>query len=139
METYPVRDKKPSRMFLSTLNGCGSHNIYCDCGRDHYCPDSDSLSYEDGDDFREQYLADILARQVKNPEGIVIHYDVDCVTSKEFDNKVFVEECPCNGLRRYEDWIWSNRDILRDYLKVRVEQEHRWAEQELLKNKLAGI
>jgi hypothetical protein len=35
--------------------------------------------------------------------------------------------------------MWSNREIFREYFRVRVEQEAKWAEQEVLKNKLAGI
>lgn len=139
---YLISDKKPSKMFLRSLKGGGSHDAYCSCGRQHYCPDSNSLYDGDGGDDegdRIQYLANALQEKEKDPEGVVIHYDEDFVATKDIDGKTFVEECPCNDLRRYEEWVWNNRDIIREYLCSRVKQEAIWAEQEMIKNKLAGI
>jgi hypothetical protein len=143
---YPKNEKKPSKMFLNALQGGGSHHMTCGyCGREHYCPDSDSVWEGDihlggtdpGD--RPEYLADALGHQAKDPEGAIIHYNVDCVTTKDLVGIAFVEDCPCNGLRKYEEFIWSNRDSIRRYLKARVDQEAIWTEQERTKNKLAGI
>lgn len=39
----------------------------------------------------------------------------------------FVIGCPCNQLRRYEDWVWTNRERILDYLKVRNAGELREA------------
>lgn len=134
---YAVNERKPSKMFLRSLQGGGSSSIYCNCGRTHYAP-GNLYNSDDEEDYTSM-LNDALAEQKKDPEGVVIDYEDDFVYSKELDGKVFVVDCPCNGLRKYEDWIWSNRDSIRDYYKVRVKQEAEWAEQEVLKNKLAGI
>lgn len=148
MKTYITQDKKPSQMFIDSLSyGGGSHYMVCGhCGRTHYCPNSEALK----DDYREydgeveedvykNYLQNALDEQKENPDSVVIHYDVDVVMSKELNGMAFVLDCPCNGLYKYEVFIWAERNAIRDYLKVRIEQEHQWAEQELTLNKLAGI
>ena len=134
---YETSEKKPSKMFLKTLWGGGSSSVYCNCGRQHYAPRNLEDSYEERD--YPIMLADILEEQKQNTDGVIINHEDDFIYTKDIDNKTFVIDCPCNGLRRYEEWIWNHREIIRDYLKVRVEQEARWAEQELILNKLAGI
>jgi hypothetical protein len=103
----------------------------------HYAPNN--LANSDDEDDYTNMLNDALAEQKKDPDGVVINYEDDFISSKELDGKIFVEDCPCSGLRKYEDFIWDNRDAIREYLQIRVVQEARWAEQEVLKNKLAGI
>lgn len=137
MKKYSTSEKKPSKMFIRSLNGGGSSSIYCNCGRQHYAPENLYGSDHEGD--YESMLASALAEKADDEDGVVIHYNTDFVYAKDIDNKTFVVDCPCNGLRKYEEWIWNNREIIRDYLKVRVEQEHAWAQQELTLNKLAGI
>lgn len=143
MTKYVTSDKKPSKVFLDSLSGGGSHYMICgNCGREHYCPDSSSIYDGDGEDDkgdREYYLQNALEQQKDDPEGVVIHYDVDCALTKDLGGIAFVLECPCNGLWKYENFIWNNKNEIRDYLKVRIEQEFEWAQQELTKNKLAGI
>jgi hypothetical protein len=136
-EKYAVNERKPSKMFLRSLRGGGSSSIYCNCGRMHYAPNN--LSNSDDEDDYKNMLDSALAEQEKDPDGIVINFEDDFITCKELDGKTFVEDCPCNGLRKYEDWIWGNRDVIREYYQFRVKQEAEWAEQEVLKNKLAGI
>lgn len=131
---YAISEKKPSKMFVNSLSGGGSSLIYCNCGRQHYAPNN----YHDEEDYSAM-VNDALEEQKTDPDGTIINYEDDFVYAKEIDGKTFVLDCPCNGLRKYEEWIWGNRDTIRDYYKVRAEQEHRWAEQEILKNKLAGI
>jgi hypothetical protein len=103
----------------------------------HYAP-SNLYDSDDEDDYMNM-LNCALAEQKENPDGVVINYEDDFIHAKDLDGKTFVVDCPCNGLRKYEDWMWSNREIFREYFRVRVEQEAKWAEQEVLKNKLAGI
>jgi hypothetical protein len=59
----------------------------------------------------------------------------------ELDGMLFVNGCPgCNSrLAKYEHFIWNNRQVIRDYLRVRIEQEKRWADQEHMLNIVAGI
>lgn len=139
---YSTSDKKPSEMFINSLDGGGSHFMTCGyCGRDHYCPDSDHIyrgDEEDAGDY-EDYLQEALKAQKADPDSVVIHYGVDFVSAKDLNGTAFVLECPCNGLAKYEAFIWDSKDSIRKYLKVRIEQEYQWAQEQLTLNKLAGI
>ena len=139
---YAVNSNKPSEIFLDSLSGGGSHNIVCQCGREHYCPDSGNFFNDysdDGEDDYKFYLQEALAHQKNDPDGVIIHHDVDCVVTKDLHGAAFVLECPCNGLWKYEQFIWDNKNNIRNYLKNRIEQEYVWAQQQLTLNKLAGI
>ena len=143
---YAVNTKAPSVMFLDSItSGGGSHYMVCgNCGRTHYCPDSFAVEDNESDDDEEadvykNYLEDALAEQKKNPDGVMIHYNVDFVATKDLHGIVFVLECPCNGLTKYEEFIWNNKDPIRRYLKARIEQEYVWTQEQLTLNKLAGI
>lgn len=142
---YATNEKKPSDIFLDSLKGGGSHYMVCGyCGRTHYCPESDNFYHNDGDRVDEEdaykyYLEEALAEQKKDPDGVVIHYNVDCVMTKDLNGMAFVLECPCNGLAKYEDFIWHSKNDIRNYLKNRIEQEFEWAQQQLNINKLMGI
>ena len=138
-------DKKPSAMFVNALSGfgVGSDHITCDwCGREHMCPDTTYTHYDD-DITEEESIAKYREyceeEHRKHPDGVVLHYECDSVSGQELNGIMFVIGCPCNGLTRYEEFIWENKDTIRNYLKVRIEQEHRWAEEQLTLNKLAGI
>lgn len=134
---YATSEKKPSRMFVDSLKGGGASSIYCNCGRMHYAP-SNLYDSDDEDDYTGM-LNSALEEQKKDPEGVVINYEDDFIFAKNIDGKTFVVDCPCNSLRRYEEFMWANRDAFREYLVKRINQEAIWAEQELVKNKLAGI
>jgi len=132
-------------MFLNSItSGGGSHYMVCgNCGRTHYCPDSvavgDDGSDTDEDDVYKNYLQEALLDQKNDPDGVVIHHGVDFVATKDLRGIAFVLECPCNGLTKYEEFIWDNKDPIRRYLKARIDQEHAWALEQLTLNKLAGI
>lgn len=145
--TYRTDPEAPSEMFVNALSGygVGSDQLECGwCGRMHYCPDTsyDPPDYEDLDndeDCRKRFNEYCIEEQRKDPNGVILHYDCDSISAQEMNGIMFVYGCPCNGLTRYEKFIWNERDTIRNYLKVRIEQEAEWAEQELTKNKLAGI
>lgn len=136
-ETYETNERKPSEWFVEALQGGGSSSIYCNCGRMHYAPEN-LMDSEDETDYPNM-LADVTEEKRKDPDGIIIHTNADFVYCKEIDGKVFAVDCPCNGLTRYEDFIWANRNSIRRYLKARTDQENQWAQEELTLNKLAGI
>ena len=123
-------DKEASDMFKdSASDRCGSGYTWCQCNIDHYCPQS-------------QYFDDHEPGSMPEASNTVMHhYDCDSVGSLTLDGRTYVDECPgCSlALKRYEDWIWNNRNHIRDYLKLRVDQEKRWAEYEHTKNILTGI
>lgn len=143
---YRKDDEKPSDMFINALSGfgIGSDSIECGwCGREHLCPDTDYNHYDDDEcsaqESKIRYRAHCESELKKNPEGIVLHYDCDSISAQELNDIHFVIGCPCNGLTRFEKFIWAEKDTIRNYLKVRIEQEHKWAEEQLTLNKLAGI
>lgn len=59
----------------------------------------------------------------------------------ELAGMLFVYECDgcAKSLLKYEKFIWSNRNHIREYLKIRIDQEKAWADQENVLNVLAGI
>ena len=137
-QTYRTDSEKPSDMFVNAMSGhgIGSPDLTCGwCDRLHLCPDASCYRDEEDGSWREYCNEE----KKNNPEGVILHYDCDGISAQEFNGIMFVWGCPCNGLTRYEKFIWNERDTIRNYLKVRIEQEAEWAEQELTKNKLAGI
>lgn len=143
---YRKDDEKPSDMFINALSGfgIGSNDIECGwCGRQHFCPDTDYSHYDDDEctleESRDRYRAYCEEERKKNPEGIVLHYDCDSVSAQELNGIHFVIDCPCNGLTRYEKFIWAEKNTIRKYLKDRIEQEYQWAEEQLTINVLLGI
>lgn len=141
---YRTDPKPPSDMFIDSLNegGIGSDELTCDwCGRQHLCPDylPDTYSFETTEEDVRQHREACEEEFKNNPNGVVLHYECDAVIGRYLNDMLFVLDCPCNGLHRYEDFIWKNRNTIRKFLKVRIEQEHAWAEQELTLNKIAGI
>lgn len=103
-----------SQMMWDAGVGGGGPFVTCSCGKDHSLPaDLSDAEYAAADSF----------------------YYV------EFHGLLFVDTCDgCKKrLVKYENFIWDNKDHIRSYLKIRIEQELRWAEQENTKNLLAGI
>jgi len=134
-KVYKSDPNPPSDMFVDSIDfGVGSAEMECGwCGRMHYCPDND-YDY-DADEFRKH-----CEEEYKNdPGGVVLHYDSNSVIGKELNGLVFVVDCPCNGLTRFENFIWNERSTIRNYLTKRVNQEYEWAGQERTRNKLAGF
>ncbi len=133
----------PSQFMLDAYMGGGSHNMTCGfCGREHYCPDSNAVaSNEDDEDYPyyKEYLTQALEEQQKDPDGTIIHYDTDYVLAKDINGMAIVVDCPCNGIALYEQFLWADRNPIRRYLKLRIDQEEKWASEEKSLNKLAGI
>jgi hypothetical protein len=113
-----------SKEFTDTLYGGGGAFIECGvCGREHHAIDSDH--YGDGwsnDDVNQSRRASTIDRAVSDPDGVVLHYDCDSVYYKYINNQAIPPTCPCNALRRYENFFWSNRKIWRDYM-ARMEKK----------------
>jgi hypothetical protein len=134
---YRNDDNKPSEMFLDSLSGfgVGSPDLTCGwCDRLHLCPDASYYRDEEDGSWKEYCKEEYE----NNPEGTVLHYNCDCVSGHEMNGIIFVVCCPCNGLSRYEKFIWNHKNTIQNYLKARTEQEHQWDEEELTVNKLAG-
>lgn len=103
-----------SGMMWDSGMGGGGPWVHCSCGKDHSLPDD--LTDEAYD-------------------------DADSINYIELDDQQFVYGCEgcAKKLARYENFIWQNRDHIRRYLKIRIDQEKAWADQEKLLNDLAGL
>lgn len=108
------RDGTASAMMWDSARGGYSAWVHCDCGTEWNQPE---------DRPEEEWSSSSWFRYV------------------EVEGRTFVEECElcCAKLAKYEQWIWNNRELIRDYLKTRVDQQFKWAEQERLLNTIAGI
>ena len=107
-----------SQMMWAAGRGGGSPYVHCACGKDHSIPVE-----EDNDD--DEY----------------VYQKYDSFHYIEIDGQNFVDECEgcAKKLLKYENFIWQNRQHIRDYLKIRIDQEKSWADQEHTLNILAGI
>jgi len=110
--TKPELGQASLMMWHAGMGGGGPY-VYCSCGKDHVSPVDD-----EGDSDPNEYFDYI-----------------------EMDGQAFVHGCEgcAEKLAKYENFIWRNRDHIRRYLKIRIDQEKAWADQEDLLNKLAGI
>jgi hypothetical protein len=108
----PKASEASDMMWDATLGGAGPW-ITCSCGIEHSVPCDVDGDYDHRDNFEYVHL----------------------------DGQTFVVGCDgCSKkLAKYENFIWSNRDAIRRYLKIRIDQEKAWADQEALLNTLAGI
>jgi len=128
-------DGKSSEMFYDAQERAyGGVYVECQCGTQHYAVES---RY-----FDELY--DTVEAPPESTEGtfpVKHHHGCDSVGHFEFIGRQFVYGCDgCSKhLRKYEDFIWQERDTIRNYLKIRIDQERKWSEQEHLKNILAEI
>lgn len=129
-------DKTTSEMFWdSQERSYGGFYVECRCGHQHYAVDSD---------YRYQYDAEDSTIPEETNEGIFrVHHHGNCdsISYHEFIGQTFVWGCKsCSEyLRKYEDFIWAERETIRNYLKIRVNQEKTWADHEHLMNTLSGI
>jgi hypothetical protein len=106
---YPIYSDDPaSGDFISCFPGGGGPNVECTCGRTHFAIDSDVL--EPGE---EVYYVE---SNKEDPDGFIITHGVDCIHYASINGWVFVDDCPCNGMRRYERLFWNNRKEIRQYL-----------------------
>jgi hypothetical protein len=109
------KDEIASKMMWDACEGGGSYSVDCACGKTHDVHDE----YPDDDDW----------------------FSGESIYFVELGGKCFVDECQgCKEhLARYENFIWHNRDTIRNYLSTRVNLEKKLADQEKLLNTIIGI
>jgi hypothetical protein len=112
------KDGVASDMMWDAVQGGGSCYVDCSCGK----------TWEPGEEYNHLLDED-------HWDGIPSFYFV------EIAGKTFVQDCDgCNKeLARYESFIWSHRQVIRDYLSTRVNHELKITEQEKMLNTIAGI
>lgn len=108
-------EEHPSEEFLRSLEEtfhAGTVSISCElCGRTTFNSD-DRGCFDPGE------LNELLEQAKKYPEWFV---DVDyTVTWGHVDGKQIVIGCPCNGLKKHEDWILDHKYIILRYLAKMV-------------------
>lgn len=112
----PENVKPPSEHMERAVQRAGSISITCElCKREHFA--SGSPGY-----FEEGELEKLQAKAEKDPDKYVEDHSSDDVPWGHIDGKQAVIGCPCNGLRRYEDFIWHNRDVIARYLVNRAKE-----------------
>ena len=128
--TSPNKDTASEMFFDAQERGWGSCFVECRCGVQHYAVD-----------WHRDYEENIPDETDEGDFPVKHHHNCDSIGYFEFIGQHFVYGCEgCSKyLRRYEDFIWQERNTIRNYLKIRIDQEKKWADQENLKNILAGI
>ena len=116
--TMPKDDTASEMMWDSCESAGGSHYVECTCGN-IFAPEHDPDIGEDDINWD----------------------DVESFYFVEMDSRTFVYSCKgCKEkLNRYERFIWSHRETIRNYLSTRINQEKKWADQEKMLNTIAGI
>ena len=112
----------PSDEFLQAFSArAGSILGQCGfCGRTSF-NGADPHLFDDGE------LVELRRSAEKKP-GKYVETDYS-ITFTEVGGRQYVDGCPCNGPRKYEDWIWDNRREIARYLNERAEGEFKSAEQ----------
>lgn len=111
--------EKVSDAFVNSLTGGGATCVTCSyCDREHIAIDSSNIF----DGFITsicETVSDVMENAQKTPDDYVIVREVDFVHFVELDGMTFPDDCPCNGLARYEKFIWDNRERWFAYYAVR--------------------
>lgn len=88
------------------------------CDREHIAIDSCNMidgyscHYSETTDTLKQWATD-------DPDGYILHHDADFVDYYKLRGMQFVVDCPCNGLRPYENFMWEEREMWMKYLALR--------------------
>ena len=116
----------PSEEFLKAISAhMSSITGECDfCGRFYYTVNDGSYDYEYGEFDRYE------AQAKENPDKYICVEG--SVPKTMIDGKTYIRDCECNGVRRYEDWVWSHREIILDYFRRRTELEFKEAKMEFI-------
>lgn len=105
-----------SELFMDTVCDAGTSSIDCQlCGRLHFAAGEQScLSREEIERLR------VLAKE--HPDQCCESHE-DGIAFGYIDGRQAVWSCPCGKLRRYEEFIWNNRDLIVRYIKARTQSD----------------
>lgn len=128
--------KEPSReMVDAVIEGGGYIAEECGfCGVTSFISRDNSVHFCFEDEEEKKEIYDNLEKQAKeNPEKFHEIFDDDYISYGYIDNRMFVERCPCNVLRNYEDFILENIGIIKKYVinkeaKLKKEYEEKISE-----------
>lgn len=121
-----------SPSFVAAVEGGGSTCVTCGfCDREHVAIDSDNHGLssvgEDGKDETEgQYVfhhdcmrSEIIENAQKDPDSWVLVRDVNHIHYSMVDGVAIPDDCPCNGLGRYEAFIIRELDMIKRYVAIK--------------------
>lgn len=57
--------------------------------------------------------------------------ELDGLQVYSYSGTRWIESCPCNALRRYEDWLLHNRSIVLEFFKLRAQNLYDMGKREL--------
>jgi hypothetical protein len=113
--------------FDEAFQAGGGTAFHCACGRYH-------VSFEDEDEGEDEF-AGFLAKQEKEPDKYIFHNDEGIGVLNL--GSIVVYGCPCGTDVRYENWIWSMRRQLSEYLRERTKRE--FAEAKAMSDEMQGL
>lgn len=109
-------EEAPSKEFMDAVVDGGGIWDECDlCGRTHFSSLDANYDYEEGE------YEELCEKEAKDPDS---YMEADgSVGYGYIDGKRAVWGCKCNGMRKYEDWVWAHRRIITEYLSQRTDKE----------------
>ena len=111
----PIHDDEPSSDFVDAFSaGVGTVSATCGlCGRTLF---GSGLEHHGDDGEWEEALEGLRS----DPARWVRVADDDMVSLVSVGGMQAVIGCPCNGLRKYENFIWGEREKIAAYYKARL-------------------
>ena len=107
---------EPSDIFVDVVTDSSGIHVTCElCGRTIFEDDDSAGSWEPDE------LEDLRKRAQETPDD-VIGFTTCSVGTGRICGKQVVTNCPCKGLRPYEDFIWSHRHLIAEYLEKRTKK-----------------
>lgn len=103
--------KQASEAFANAFVRTSSIVSDCFCGRT--CFENDPSA----GDWNEGELERLREMEKKEPDKFI---PMDHVGQAEIDGKTFIVGCPCNKLIDYENFIWSHRRQIMEYISAKV-------------------
>ena len=104
-------ERAPSHAFMSVLMGGGGPFQECTmCGRTHFALNSPYMEQSELDDF--------IRLAAEKPDAY-IGVDSECIHYSTIQGHAVPDDCPCNGLYKYEKFMWDYKDLWVSYLMAR--------------------
>ena len=114
---------EPSEHFLNAIS-LRTSSLVAEC---EYCGTTYYGGLRDGD-FSEGEFERYEELAEKEPGKYV---QVDGFSSRcQIDGREYVWGCPCNAVRRHEEWLWYHRREITEYFKARSAEEFSDVKQE---------
>lgn len=109
----------PTEWMEHAFISSGGLSRECHCGRVHFDDNEESGDWDKGE------LEGLREKATKEPEKYI---GGTGVTDATVNGQHYVIGCPCNGLRRYEDFLWDHRRHIAEYLAERAKDQKRAAD-----------